>query len=384
MLMRIYKYLILTGLLFMFFLPTFQKRWNLYEGAGERKLEGHFEEAPPPPTLTRETWFTGSFQRDQEDWMKQSFGFRNSLVRLHNQIDFELFNKVNAVDIYSGKDGFLFRLSEEHGIKGEDFVGRDEADDKVEKLRYIQDEFEKRGTHMFVAIAPGKVYYHKDKIPDWRMDHIGDHTNYSYYKAQFEEHGVNCFDMNEWFLQMRDTAEIPLYSKLGIHWTMYGSFVAADSLLGYMESMDSIDIPGIYWDTLMAVEKPWIPETDIYNAMNLLFPMDEFQMYHPKLRFEDPAGKTRPNVIVIGDSYWHSPLWNKIPQMSFSERSSYWYYFKNKETNDFQHLGEIKPEMLPGEYADQDYVILLFTATNLNRFAYGFIDDTYEMFKQQE
>jgi hypothetical protein len=375
---QVYKYIVLFVFIGALLLPAAQWARKGFEAPERSGLDGYFEQ-PKAPEYTLHAWFLGEFQAQLELTLQYEIGFREFFVRTRNQLDYSLFGKINAIDIYEGDDGYWFRQSEDHGIKGEDFVGVDVIEEKVRKLKEIQTHFDSLGTHVVVCIAPGKAWYHQEFIPESRMEHIGAHTNYDFYREQFDLKGINYIDMNAWFLQMKDTATIPLYSKGGVHWTMFGAFTGTDSLLNYIEETASIDLPGFYWDEMLAPEKPWGPETDVYNAANLLGDNDEMQLYHPMLKFEDSVGRTRPDVIVVGDSYWHFTLWHYIPQKAFSDRSTFWYYFKEIETNSLEKLGTTENFDLEMEYEGQDFIVLLFTPTNLGRFSYGFIDETYEM-----
>jgi hypothetical protein len=388
---KLYKYLILLGFVGVLFLPLLESKYDLLQRLddradwydGERPLDGHFE-IPDTAIFSKEVWFSGTFQSEVESFTEYHIGLRPSMVRIHNQIDLDLFGIVHTRDVYVGENNFLFRDSEDYAINGYDFQSAEFIDEKVQKLKFVQDEFEKRGTHVFVTIAPGKAWYHREHIPKDRLKSEVEHTNYDYYKSQFDKYDINYIDMNQWFLDMKDTAFIPLYSKGGIHWTMYGSFVGADSLVRYMEATSGMDIPGLYWDELKAVDKPWKGETDILNAMNILSVGEEFQMYHPQLLYEDYEGRTRPEVLLIGDSYWYFPLWSRVPQNTFSDSSSYWYYFKSKENNNMDQplpIIDIDDLDLSKEFQGQDFIALLFTATNLNRFAYDFVEESFQLLK---
>jgi hypothetical protein len=41
-------------------------------------------------------WINGDYQREKEKYFNDQFGFRNDFVRLHNQIGYSLFKKMNA------------------------------------------------------------------------------------------------------------------------------------------------------------------------------------------------------------------------------------------------------------------------------------------------
>jgi len=98
-------------------------------------------------------------------------------------------------------------------------------------------------------------------------------------------------------------------------------------------------------------------------------------------RFLDSSGTKGPKILTIGDTYfmdfyemslphygfndgefWHSNNLRYIPSLGFSGSV-------NDENVDFQVLVE-----------SHDAIILMFTEWNLKEFAYGFIDNLYEVY----
>ena len=79
------KILLLFVLLFLL-TSVFQREF--FESQG-RTLAGI--SAPHPNSFTWTSWMDKTFQDSQQEFLDFHAGFRNSLVRLHNQIDFSLF-----------------------------------------------------------------------------------------------------------------------------------------------------------------------------------------------------------------------------------------------------------------------------------------------------
>jgi len=95
---RLKKTLIIS-LLILAFLPAIQKEFKIIplsplNGASISKEKSNFE---------IQSWFDGSFQQNFDSWLEENIGFRNWFVRLFNQIDFSLFNKLHAAKVVIGK-----------------------------------------------------------------------------------------------------------------------------------------------------------------------------------------------------------------------------------------------------------------------------------------
>src|SRR5947209_2354525 len=59
---------------------------------GCKPLEG-FSTTEKAPPLTAATWLDGTFQKQFDDWFTGSFGARNFLVRLNNQLLYTAFRR---------------------------------------------------------------------------------------------------------------------------------------------------------------------------------------------------------------------------------------------------------------------------------------------------
>ncbi|MFA6787964.1 MAG: hypothetical protein WCR58_12205, partial [Bacteroidales bacterium] len=66
------------------FAPALQRQFTFIK---ERPLEGAFfnQKKPNFDSLSWVSWLNGSFQQDFTDQLEADIGFRNTLVRIHNQ-----------------------------------------------------------------------------------------------------------------------------------------------------------------------------------------------------------------------------------------------------------------------------------------------------------
>src|SRR5581483_3355502 len=130
-------------------------------------LESHFKVIKPMPlkgvldTLNNtpfswKEWLSGKYQEDKDKVVNDSFGFRDILVRLNNQVDYSVFGKINANNIIEGKGGYLFGLNQIKAYTGEDFIGEDSIRRKLEKIKFLQDTLRKLNKTLLIIFAPGK------------------------------------------------------------------------------------------------------------------------------------------------------------------------------------------------------------------------------------
>ena len=150
-------------ILAMLAIPTVQKVLKIIPTIG---LEGYFVPSFRPE-FTLVSFSTGAFQQQMTPHIERTTGFHNDFTRLFNQVDFTFFSIPHAARIIVGKNNYLQADSHIEAYLGTDFIGKKYIDDKVSRLKYLQDYFlEKKGVTLLVILAPGKGFYFPEHIPD--------------------------------------------------------------------------------------------------------------------------------------------------------------------------------------------------------------------------
>jgi hypothetical protein len=341
----------------------------------ERPLKGAVTLAPDVKLNARD-WFTGDYQVKKEKYYNDAFGFRSLFVKINNQMALSLFHEVHAFSVIFGKENYLF---EENYIKawyGADFIGEDSIRHRVEKLKYIQDQLLHRyNKTLMVVLTTGKGSFYPEYFPPERVYPKGP-TNYATFVEQAADQGLRIIDFNRWFLDQKQVSPYPLYPKYGIHWSIYGATLAADSMLNYIERERGIDLPSISWNKV-AMRKARSDDYDMGDGLNLLFKLRREKMAYPELEFESAEGKTRPSVLVIADSFYWGMFKFGITR-AFSG-NDFWFY--NQE---IYHTVKGPPVStgtvsLADQISSHDVIILMATEANLPNFGWGFIEETYEL-----
>ena len=110
-------------------------------------------------------------------------------------------------------------------------------------------------------------------------------------------------------------------------------------------------------------------------------------MYYPNISFETDPSKSKPDVLIIGDSF----IWNWInyyPFFStmFDTRSSFWYY--NTEVWWPLTPGQPKKKISEFNFDDEtlkrDFIIIESTENNLYNLGNNFITHLYRSLKEKE
>ena len=325
------------------------------------------------------TWFAEDYQKQQEKYVNQKFGFRSTFVRINNQIAFSLYGKAKANGVIIGKKNYLYEEAYIRAYFGNDFIGKEKIDEKISKIKAIQDVLKKKNKDLIIIFAAGKGSFYPEYIPDSFITEKTI-TNYDYYLQRVKEENINHIDFNLWFREMKDTSTYLLYPKTGIHWSKYGMVLVADSLIKYIEDMRQIDMPDFYWlDIELAHDNPNTTDRDIEKGMNLLFRMPIKLMAYPKVIEFDEKNKTKPKVSVFADSYYWG-LYNMGLSSKAFDNGQFWFYNKNVYTPNAKNKTKVSDINYKEAISNQDVIILMATDATLHKFAFGAIDDLYNFF----
>ena len=371
-----FKYILVSFIAFLLFIPMLQFSFDVFES---KPLQGDISIATKPE-FKKEDYWELKWQENYTKYINDNFGFRPSYVRLINQIRFSVFNSTRAPGVVIGKEGELFIESYINDYIGRSYIGRRKISDNVTKIKLLQDSLRSRGTDLIVVFAPGKASFCSDLIPDNYLDKKKDSTNYNVYSALLNKGGVNFIDFNKWFVDNKLNFKHPVYPKYGTHWNHYGMSVALDSLLKYIEKKRNIILPDFDYSLVNYNTNLKGNDYDIGVLMNLISPIEKDPNPYPVYKFKNIEGNTKPDVLVVGDSYWWCQVGDALP-IHFFKDDEYWFYYKDQIVRN-EKRGPVKGLNLSASLAKRNVVILMATEATFYMFPYGFVDDACKLYCQ--
>lgn len=354
-------------LLVLLMLPMLQAIFHFVE---EKPLDGAFVETPQP-VVNLETLFHETAQDSLMTWCTEQSGFRNSMIRLNNQLLYSAFGKISAIGPVKSKNGQTF-FEESYIISytGETFIGEEKIAHTAKQLKVIQDMLESKGVTLLPVFALGKASCYPELIPDKYVARSRENNNYKEYLKALAEQGVEMVDFNRYFCDRKDQFEHPIYCDLSAHWTVYAASLALDSLVNYMETKThQTQARAVinYFDNDRLMNQ----DDDLYRMMNILFPLPHNTIDNPHFSFTEGH---KPKVLAIADSYWWTVWsWNvALPENLFSN-GGFWFYNKTiyPERSPIQNVDAIDYKQ---EIENQDFVLLLCTEATNHLWPYGFIE----------
>ncbi len=370
---KLYRIGLITILGVILILPVIEKHVNYFE---TKPLSGYV--APLDDVyLSLESWFSADFQERQDKVLAENFGFRNTLVRLYNEANYSLFHKSSSPYLVVGKEDYLY---EEWYIKahyGLDYIGADSIRKKLEMLKRVQDTLTALNKTLITIYAPGKAAFYPEFIPYKWTKLKKDSNNISVFEPLSKRLGINHIDFHSFFIEQRGKLPYPLYPKNGTHWSFYGMCLAADSMVKYIENSCGIDMPNVYWDSVVAdTEREY--DYDIANAMNLYNSAKGLEMGYPNVKVQQDTSLDRPSTIIVSDSYYFGIFNFGLHQAFRNNRLRYY----NKRVLPDSYTEELSTSSisLKNEIKDNDIFIIVSTDVNLPRLGWGYIEDLYKIF----
>jgi hypothetical protein len=369
--MLLYRKFLFIFLMGFLFFPLIQDKFHLII---IKPLSGTHQ-------LTEDTgfsyhgWFSGKYQAHEEEYLKDTFGLRNLIIRAHNQIDYSFFKKTIAGDVVVGKKDDLFILWYLETYNGTDFSGSKSIDARLTKLKYLQDTLAKLNKTLLIVFAPSKVTFSPENIPDeWIKS---DSTNYSVMVKLIKVKCLNYIDFNKYFTEQKNKSKYPLFSHYGIHWSAYGACVAGDSILNIIEKLRTIKLLHPQWRNTVVTEKANNDETELENELNLVFPLKYEMLGHPHAKNIADISNGKPSALFVGDSFFwglekYYTLWSCFSSLTLYHNKKMIYYSGDTTTH------EIKNYSLNDELKQNDIFIIEATEPNLSTLGGDFLDFAYK------
>lgn len=365
--LHIGKYLLGLGLLAMLLVPAVLEQLT---GFDDVKLKGHHV-PKPAPELTWKNWLSEEYQTTADAYIQENFGFRNSLVRLHNQIDWSLFQRTRANNVCVGKEGYLYDTTYISSYLGHDLKELDELSAISRRLAKVRDTLKNHNIDLCVVFAPGKASFFPEYIPEQFHPEIKTRSNYDEFLDLFARDSLDFVDMDLWFRKLKGKVPYPLYPQCGVHWSYYGMWLAADSLINKVELVRNVRLPELVADTIYESAKNLKGDYDIGASMNLLWDAETYPMAYPRERFVKDDSMDACKVLVVSDSYYYGMV-NKGLSFHAFDAGEFWYYGKEiiqKRKDGIKNVSELN---IWEDVKRYEMVIILATVGNLKQFPFKF------------
>ena len=375
-------YGILFGLLMVFlFSFMIQEHFKPFK---TKELMGYFLK-PDKPEFRWEWYKNGYFQQSIEKYVSNNYGFREPIIRLYHQYCWDFYGKEYVNYIHSGKERWLY-----YGHNIEDYYGtemyhwfpdaetaRRGYEQEVRLMNKVKSILADYDVTLLTFIAPSKSIVYPEYLPRCKQDTTSLNAR-EYYTRRFKETGMPCFEMNEYFLRMKDTCAFHLFPPTGNHWN-FSCVYATDSLLRFMEAQRGIKMPrieyGSVWHNTCRIGDD--KNRDLEGDLNLMRPIKFDPKFDYKERdywFSSDSSTVKPAALFIGNSFLLRTMAYIPPQEVFSD-FQFWYYNRVAYQDVDKIMDSVNTLDRLDYLLDADYIVWFSSASQMYRATEGFAED---------
>ena len=348
-----------------------------------KKLKG-WQAPPKEVVLNSQNWLQGDWQKYQEGQAKSKFKGRPFFVRLNNQLKYSFFHQTNAKDVIEGKNGYFFEERYIHSYLGKDFDGEESIRENVSMLADISDSLHAQDIPFLMVLASGKGTFMPENFPPPYDTTRKTTNNYETYKKYFLKDSVPLLDLNQYLVDLKDTASYPLYTKGNTHWSAYALQFVVDTLLKRIELALEAALPDYTLGAITVEQQARGNDAGIYNSLNLLWSRLEEEYVYADFQVQSDSTAIQPRIWTIGDSFFGTLFDAQIPQRFFEKDSKFLYYYHQVWTHDGQRSRTKDLHDLKALLLDTDMVIIFITDANIGQCCWGMTGTFYRLFHPEE
>lgn len=375
-------YGLLFGLLMVFlFSFMIQEHFELFP---TKPLFGRFEEVKKPQFHVK-TYRNGYFQKATEKYIARHFGFREPIIRLYHQYGWDFYRKVFVSFTCPGKNNWLYYKHNVDDYYGTEMyrwypdaeAARQGYEQEVRLLNKVRGVLKEYDITLLTFIAPSKEVVYPEYLPRRKYDTTTLNAR-EYFVRRFAETEMPCFDMNDYFLQMKDTCSFFLFPPLGDHWN-FSCVYAADTLLRFMGQQRNETLPHLVYGNEYQTECRIGEDKnrDLEGELNLIRPIRFDSRYGYKERDYEvitDSASPKPAALFIGNSFLQRITAYIPPKEVFSD-FQFWYY--NRVA--YQGLDQIPDSTVYlnrlDYLLDADYIVWFSSTSQMYRATEGFAED---------
>ena len=325
---------------------------------------------PDSPELSARHWFSGSFQEKYVNRYEFEVGLRSFLIRLRNHCFYALFGETST-NVRKGEASQFYSWDYWSAFKGYDIMDRDSLVARVESLAALRDSLSKRGKVLLCVIAPNKVRYMPEYLPEALDKEPGNPTLYDWYRSELELRGIPLLDLNKYFIEAKDTVLKPLFANTSIHWSGYGMNLGIKKLIETLEVLGQRRHINLRYASWVMKDSVIHSDRDMVDLLNILVEPPTEPLAYPVYHMEERTEERRVKVLLIGDSFFWNFYSFDVRFEVFHPSTRFWYY--NNTQYDLYETSTPVSELSAWESCKHvDYVVIMATEANLHLFPYGF------------
>jgi hypothetical protein len=342
-----------------------------------------------PVILSWSSLRDGSLQKAVASRLTETFALRPLLIRINNEIRFELFGALTAPQVVSGSKGQLFERS-----YLDDYCSRAEGQGAafaaaiVPKLKAIQEFYQKRGAVFVYVISPSKAAH----LPETFLDRVSCPSTPAartqlvpQYVGALKDAGIHVLDAASMIHALKGRYEVDLFPQGGVHWNDLGGAIVVSALVKEINAQAGREIVPPFTFTYTLSRPASGADRELVDLLNVFFP--PLGYLTPKINFLQSSScheGTAPTLdaAMVGSSFGHLPAGILIEHNCLSVLNFY-YYAKTGRFGGVPYR-ELQRNMQDADLAAlRDAKVMIVEENESFVARTGYVDDVRRIISQQ-
>jgi alginate O-acetyltransferase complex protein AlgJ len=182
----------------------------------------------PTPAAPESLAGLAAFPGEIDAYLKDHFGLRHAMIRLHKDLAKPVLFKENNVVVY-GDDGRLFALGDDMVLQSAGQLLRGEkVAETANMLADMNDALTRRGIKFLVAVPPNSSTIYQDDLPKWAKN-PGKRTEYDALLDELSARRIKAVDLRPPLRSARLSG--PAYLMNDLHWNVRGAVAAFNAIV---------------------------------------------------------------------------------------------------------------------------------------------------------
>ncbi|HBB03200.1 MAG: hypothetical protein US89_C0006G0010 [Candidatus Peregrinibacteria bacterium GW2011_GWF2_38_29] len=223
------KYVIIGIFLILTLMPFIQMHFGMFKAGflEEKRLKTQI------PKFNIENLKNGLFMEQFQKYFNDNFGFRETLIKINNIVDYNIFNSTNNDKVVIGKNDYLFYTDYLEGYDKRSLLTDKEISEIVKNIYTFQAELNKKGIKFLFVITPNKSTIYPELMPFTceKCDH-----NHTEFLKELNKQNVNHVDLIQSLSSYKNKYSI--YYKRDSHWNYIGAFITAKTIINYLSDIN--------------------------------------------------------------------------------------------------------------------------------------------------
>jgi alginate O-acetyltransferase complex protein AlgJ len=171
-------------------------------------------------------WLT--LPREVDAYLKDSFGLREKMIRLHKDLTKPLFGDSNGIAV-TGASGRMYAVPDDMVAQSAGRAFRPQkVAEAVDMIAGMRDALARRGVKFLVAVPPNSSTMYQDDLPNWARN-PGKPTEYDLLLKELAARDVKAVDLRPAVKEARALGDTYLLNDL--HWNVSGAVAGFNAVV---------------------------------------------------------------------------------------------------------------------------------------------------------